>query len=56
MSPINLPLIIKEYVIKMLNEASAGMKALIVDEFTVRTSFLDPTPGPPFDLGTLADA
>jgi len=30
-----LPLIIKEYVLKMLNEASAGMKAVILDDFTM---------------------
>ena len=32
---MNLPLIIKEYVLKMLNEASGGMKAFILDDFTV---------------------
>jgi hypothetical protein len=41
MSP-NLRLIIKEYVVKMLNEASDGMKALILDDFTVRSRSLTP--------------
>lgn len=33
---LNLPLVIREYVLKMLNEASVGMKALILDDYTVR--------------------
>jgi hypothetical protein len=41
MSLINIPLIVKEYVIKMLNEASVGMKALIVDDLTVSSSLFD---------------
>ena len=41
MSLINIPLIVKEYVIKMLHEASVGMKALIVDDLTVSSSFFD---------------
>ena len=32
---LNLPLVIREYVLKMLNEASVGMKALILDDYTV---------------------
>jgi vacuolar protein sorting-associated protein 45 len=34
----NLPLVIREYVLKMLHEAAVGMKALILDDFTVRVS------------------
>lgn len=32
---MNLPLVIREYVLKMLNEANVGMKALILDDFTM---------------------
>ena len=32
---MNLPQVIREYVLKMLGEASVGMKALILDDFTV---------------------
>ena len=39
----NLRLIVKEYVVKMLNEASDGMKALILDDFTVRSRSYTPT-------------
>jgi len=38
----NLRLIVKEYVVKMLNEASDGMKALILDDFTVRSRSYTP--------------
>ena len=34
----NLPLVIREYVLKMLHEAAVGMKALILDDFTVRVA------------------
>ena len=33
---LNLQLVIKEYIIKMLNEAGVGMKCLVLDDFTVR--------------------
>jgi hypothetical protein len=33
--PLNLPLVIREYVLKMLGDAPIGMKALVLDEFTV---------------------
>ena len=32
---LNLPLVIREYVLKMMHEASVGMKALILDDFTM---------------------
>ena len=37
---LNLQLVIKEYIIKMLNEAGVGMKCLVVDDFTVRHEHL----------------
>ena len=33
--PLDLSLIIHEYVRKMLDDASVGMKAFLLDEFTV---------------------
>lgn len=38
---VNLPLVIREYVLKMLNEASVGMKALILDDYTVSFERVD---------------
>lgn len=37
---LNLQLVIKEYIIKMLNEAGVGMKCLVLDDFTVRHEHL----------------
>jgi len=33
---VNLQLVIKEYIVKMLNDAGVGMKCLVLDDFTVR--------------------
>jgi|TARA_B110000977_G_C11057979_1_gene484846 hypothetical protein len=36
LNALNLQLVIKEYIVKMLNEAGVGMKCLVLDDFTVR--------------------
>lgn len=35
LNALNLQLVIKEYIVKMLNEAGVGMKCLVLDDFTL---------------------